>query len=107
MKSKRLSGFEALSNVAFGYNTVKGNRMIQLTPQQIEAVKASGDAPLTLIDPQSQTAYVLVRKDAFDELTVASQEEVERLAACIDWQSARQTLRPAQEWYDGDEPKPF
>ncbi|HEX7377103.1 MAG TPA: hypothetical protein VF278_08320 [Pirellulales bacterium] len=81
--------------------------MIQLTPQQIEAVAAGGDAPLTVIDPQSQTAYVLVRKDAYDDLAAASQAEVERLAASINWQSARQTLRPAQEWYDGDEPKPF
>lgn len=81
--------------------------MIQLTPQQIEAVTASGDAPLTVIDPRSQTAYILVRKDAYDELAAASQADVERLAASVDWQSARQTLRPPQEWYDGDEPKPF
>lgn len=85
---------------------LKGNDMIQLTPQQVEAVTAGGDAPLTLIDPQTQTAYVLVRKDAYDELA-ASQEEVERLAASIDWKNARRTLRPAQEWFDGDEPKPF
>lgn len=81
--------------------------MIQLTPQQIEAVTASGDAPLTVIDPQSQTAYVLVRKDAYEELAAVSQAEIERLAASIDWQSARRTLRPSRQWYDGDEPKPF
>lgn len=81
--------------------------MLQLTLQQIEAVTANGDAPLTLIDPQTQTAYVLVRKDAYDELAVGSQEDVERLAASIDWQSVRRTLRPAQEWFDCDEPKPF
>jgi hypothetical protein len=81
--------------------------MIQLTPQQIEAVIARGDAPLTLIDPQSQTAYVLIRKDAYDEIAMASDTDVERLAAAIDWESARQTLRPPREWFDGDEPKPF
>ena len=79
--------------------------MIPLTPQQIEAVTASGDAPLTLIDPQTKTAYVLVRKDTYDELTAAA--DVERLAASIDWERARRTLRPPQEWFDGDEPKPF
>jgi hypothetical protein len=85
----------------------KESVMIQLTPQQLEAVTASGDAPLTLIDPKTQIAYVLVRKDAYDELTAASQADVERLAASIDWNSARQSLRPPQEWFDGDEPKPF
>ena len=79
--------------------------MISLTPQQIEAVTASGDDPLTLVDPQTKTAYVLVRKDAYDELAAAV--DVERLAASIDWESARQALRPPQEWFDGDEPKPF
>jgi hypothetical protein len=79
--------------------------MIPLTPQQIEAVTASGNAPLTLIDPQTKTAYVLVRKDAYDELTAAA--DVESLAASIDWENARRTLRPPQEWFDGDEPKPF
>ena len=81
--------------------------MIQLTPQQMEAVTAVGDAPLTLVDPQTQTAYVLVRKDAYEELAAASQVEVERLAAAVDWERARQTLRPPQEWFDGDKPKPF
>ena len=79
--------------------------MIPLTPQQIEAVTASGDAPLTLIDPQTKTAYVLVRKDAYDELAAAA--DVEGLAASIDWENARRTLRPPQEWFDGEEPKPF
>lgn len=81
--------------------------MIQLTPQQVEAVTASGDLPLTVIDPQTKTAYVLVRKDAYDELAAGSQADVERLAASIDWQSARRTLRPPPEWFHGDEPKPF
>ena len=34
-------------------------------------------------------------------------QEVEKLAAQIDWDRAHQTLRPPQEWFDGDEPKPF
>jgi len=83
--------------------------MIQLTPQQIEAVAASGDNPPTLFDPNTQTTYVLLRKDAYDELTAGSvgQAEVERLAAAIDWKSAREALRPPQQWFEGDEPKPF
>lgn len=38
---------------------------------------------------------------------VLAQREVERLAAQIDWEQVRETLRPPQEWFDGDEPKPF
>jgi hypothetical protein len=29
------------------------------------------------------------------------------MTAAIDWKQVRQTLRPPQEWFDGDEPKPF
>lgn len=81
--------------------------MIQLTPQQIEAVATSSENPPTLLDPNTQTTYVLLRKDAYDELAASSQAEVERLAGAIDWEAARRTLRPPQQWFDGDEPKPF
>ena len=38
---------------------------------------------------------------------VLAQQEVEQMAARIDWEQVRKTLRPAQEWFEGDEPKPF
>jgi len=38
---------------------------------------------------------------------VLARHEVEKLAAHVDWERARKTLRPPQEWFDGDEPKPF
>jgi PHD/YefM family antitoxin component YafN of YafNO toxin-antitoxin module len=38
---------------------------------------------------------------------VLAGQEVAKLAAQIDWDRARKTLRPPQEWFDGDEPKPF
>lgn len=81
--------------------------MIQLTPQQIEAVARSGDNPPTLFDPNTQATYVLLRKETYDELTAASQAEVEKMAGAIDWQKAREALRPPQQWFDGVEPKPF
>ncbi len=34
-------------------------------------------------------------------------QDVERLVEQIEWERARKTLRPSQEWFDGDEPKPF
>jgi prevent-host-death family protein len=38
---------------------------------------------------------------------ILARKEVEKLAAEIDWERARMTLRPPQQWFDGDEPKPF
>ena len=38
---------------------------------------------------------------------VLALQDLERLMAQIDWERARKTLRPPQEWFDGDEPKPF
>jgi PHD/YefM family antitoxin component YafN of YafNO toxin-antitoxin module len=38
---------------------------------------------------------------------VLARQEMEERAARIDWELARKTLRPAQAWFDGDEPKPF
>jgi hypothetical protein len=38
---------------------------------------------------------------------VLARQEIEKLAVQIDWDRARKTLRPPQEWFDGDEPKPF
>ena len=38
---------------------------------------------------------------------VVGRQEVEKLAAQIDWDRMPKTLRPPQEWFDSDEPKPF
>jgi hypothetical protein len=43
--------------------------MIQLTEQQSQAVAASGETPPTLVDPSTQTTYVLIRKDLYEKLT--------------------------------------
>jgi prevent-host-death family protein len=37
---------------------------------------------------------------------VIARQEVERLAAAIDWDRAVQTLRPPQHWFDDDD-NPF
>ena len=42
--------------------------MIELTAQQVEAVAASPSAPPILIDPNTQTTYVLIRKDLYEQL---------------------------------------
>jgi hypothetical protein len=38
---------------------------------------------------------------------ILARQEVEKLAAQIDWERAPKTLRPPQEWFDSDEPKPL
>src|SRR5688572_15395045 len=38
---------------------------------------------------------------------ILSRQDVERLAAAIDWDQAARRLPPAPEWFEGDEPKPF
>jgi hypothetical protein len=43
--------------------------MIELTEEQMEAVAESGETPPTLVDPRTQTAYILVRKDIYELLT--------------------------------------
>jgi hypothetical protein len=37
---------------------------------------------------------------------ILAQQEVERLAAQIDWQRAPKTLRPPQAWFEDDEDNP-
>src|SRR4051794_15748173 len=36
-----------------------------------------------------------------------ARQEAEQLAAQIDWDRAVKTPPPPQEWFDGEEPKPF
>jgi len=38
---------------------------------------------------------------------LAAQQDAERLAALIDWNKLARSSAPPQEWFDGDEPKPF
>jgi hypothetical protein len=42
---------------------------IQLTEEQALAVAASGQVPPILVDPTTQTDYVLIRKDVYEHLT--------------------------------------
>ncbi len=42
--------------------------MIKLTEEQSRAVEQPGETPPTLIDPRTNIAYVLVRKDVYERL---------------------------------------
>jgi hypothetical protein len=41
---------------------------VELSPEQRRALEARPEEPLQVIDPQSQTAYVLLRADVYEEL---------------------------------------
>jgi hypothetical protein len=43
--------------------------MIELTQEQSQAVSESGETPPVLVDPQTHTEYLLVRKDVYALLT--------------------------------------
>jgi hypothetical protein len=65
--------------------------MIELTEQQARALAASPEKPLTVVDPTTQTAYVLLRKEEFERLADSdyddspwTDEEMDLLAAEVD-----------------------
>ena len=43
--------------------------MIELTREQARAIGQVGQQPATVIDPATQTAYVLLRREVYDRLT--------------------------------------
>ncbi len=45
--------------------------MIELTPEQVQAIEAQRPKPLHLVNPATQGVFVLIRKDVYD-LTCAS-----------------------------------
>ena len=52
-------------------------------------------------------AAVISLNDLVIVREVLARQEVEKLAAQIDWERARKVMRTPQDWFDGDEPKPF
>lgn len=82
--------------------------MIQLTPQQIEAVAASPGTPPTVIDPNTQTAYVLIRKDRYEELLAEEYDDSPWTAEerdALAWEAGNHAGWEDMEEYDGEAPK--
>jgi hypothetical protein len=63
--------------------------------------------PLILRRNGEDLAAVIPLEQLEQVREILAQREVEKLAAQIDWDRARQKLRPPQAWFEGDEPKPF
>jgi hypothetical protein len=83
--------------------------MIQLTPQQIEAVAASLGTPPTVIDPNTQTAYVLIRKDRYEELLADEYDDSPWTAEerdALAWEAGKHAgWEDDMEEYDGEATK--
>jgi hypothetical protein len=65
--------------------------MIELTEQQAQALAASPERPPTVVDPTTQTAYVLLRREEFERLQDSDYDdspwtdaEMDLLAAEVD-----------------------
>jgi hypothetical protein len=49
--------------------------MTMLSPELQQAIVASGDQPLDLLDPQTNERYVLVRAEAYERLQLLLQHD--------------------------------
>jgi len=88
-------------------------------PGRVDEPRAAQEYADVLTQVAAERRPVIVRRNGRDlaavipiehlELVreILAQQQVETLAAQIDWDRARETLRPPQEWFDGEEPKPF
>ncbi len=49
--------------------------MFELTEEQHNEIAASGDQPVTAVDPKTQTVYVLVRQDIYNQTSASIEED--------------------------------
>lgn len=94
--------------------------MASLTePTHIDEPAAAEEYADVLSQVAAEGKTVIVRRNGTDFAAVIplsslellnealARQAVEIQAEQIDWDRARQALRPAQSWLEGDEPKPF
>jgi PHD/YefM family antitoxin component YafN of YafNO toxin-antitoxin module len=88
-------------------------------PGRVDEPGAAQEYSAVLTQVASEHRPVIVRRNGEDLAAVIPLEHLELVrevlarqeaairAAQIDWNQARKALRPPQEWFEGDEPKPF
>jgi hypothetical protein len=82
---------------------------IELTEEQAQALVASGEVPPILVDPKTQTDYVLIRKDLYERLT---QEEYDDSPWTADerdalaWEAGKYAGWEEMSEYDDDVEQP-
>jgi hypothetical protein len=83
--------------------------MIQLTEQQVQALAASGETPPTVVDPKTQTTYVLIRKDLYEQLAAEEYDDSPWTAEerdALAWEAGKHAGWEDMDEYDDDPEKP-
>jgi hypothetical protein len=83
--------------------------MIQLTEQQAQAVAAGDETPPILVDPKTQTTYVLIRKDLYEQLTADDYDDSPWTAEerdALAWEAGKHAGWEDMDEYDDDPEKP-
>ena len=71
--------------------------MIELTEEQRRALRTDGETPLRVVDPETSTAYVLIRADLYERMRAVLDDglDMEQTTALVD-----KTMRE----YDANDP---
>jgi len=83
--------------------------IIRLTEEQLQAVAASGATPPTLVDPSTQTTYVLIRKDLYERMTDEEYDDSPWTAEerdALAWEAGKHAGWEDMDEYDDDLKKP-
>lgn len=68
--------------------------MIELTEDQRQAIAADEESPPTVLDPETKTTYVLIRKEVFERLKGVLDDDVRLMSPLLadldaeDWEDA-------------------
>lgn len=88
-------------------------------PRRVDEPRAAKEFSDVLTQVAAERRPLIVRRNGEDlaaviplehlELVreVLARQEVEKLAAQIDWEQARKALRPPQSWFDDEDDNPF
>ena len=76
--------------------------MATITPEIKQAIAQAGDAPVSLIDPETETAYILVRADVFEQMRARCEDfDVRDFYPIMNEVAAREGWNdPAMDIYD-------
>ena len=88
-------------------------------PSHVDEAQLARDYVDVLSQVAADHRPLIIRRDGTDPAAiipldqlellqeVLTQREAEKLAASLDWDRLVKMCPPPQEWFDGDEPKPF
>jgi hypothetical protein len=87
-------------------NRVDEPKAVEEYQQVLSQVASDGRAVIVCRHGEDLAAVIpLTHLELLRELV--AREEIEKMAADIDWERLVPAHPPAQEWFEGDEPKPF